>query len=354
MEHVAIDLGARNSQICRRAPDETILEERSIETRRLGEYLMKLAPSRVILETSAEAFAVADQALEAGHEVRVVPATLSRSLGVGRRKLKSDQRDSRAISEVSCRVDLPSVHVPSALSRELKRICTSREALVSSRTKLVNRVRGHLRTEIDSIRCTAEALPARLRARASERGEVLLPDIEAVLAVVELITKQVRELDTQLRTLAREIEPCRRMMTVPGVGPVTAVRFFAALDDRGRFDSASAVQSYLGLTPGLHQSGATSRRTGITKAGAAPVRRTLVQAAWAFWRFRPDDPVAQWAHAVAERRGKQIAVVALARKLAGILFAIWRDAKPYDPQHQAKKLPTDRETIATGLAAAAP
>ena len=352
MEHVAIDLGARKSQICRRAPDQTLLEERLVETRKLGAYLMKLPPCRVILETCSEAFTVADLALEAGHEVRVVPSTLARSLGVGHRKLKSDQRDARVLSEVSCRVDLPSVLVPSSQSRELKRICTSREALVESRTKLVNRVRSHLRTEVDGLRCTPEALPRRLRARSRERGEPVLPDIEALLAVIELLTRQVHELDKQLSALGRELEPCRRMMTVPGVGPVTAVRFYAALDDRERFDSASAVQSYLGLTPGLHQSGAMNRRTGITKAGAAPVRRVLVQAAWVMWRFRPNDPPVLWARAIAERRGKHIAIVALARKLAGILFAIWRDAKPYDPKHASRD--PARDAIANAMRESAP
>jgi transposase len=86
----------------------------------------------------------------------------------------------------------------------------------------------------------------------------------------------------------------------------------------------------LGLTPGENSSSDRKQRTGITKAGPAPVRATLVQAAWNLRRTRPLHPTCQWATKIEQRRGKFIATVALARKLAGILFAIWRDGSVYD------------------------
>src|SRR6185437_25977 len=105
VEHLAIDLGSKKSQICVRAADGTVVEERKLETLALGPYLASRPPSRVIVETCAESFRVADIALEAGHEVRVVPATLVRTLGVGARKTKTDKRDAQILSEVSCRID---------------------------------------------------------------------------------------------------------------------------------------------------------------------------------------------------------------------------------------------------------
>jgi hypothetical protein len=111
MDHIAIDLGGLESQICVRGPDGQVLEEVRQRTARLGSYLKKRPPARVILETCAEAFRVADAALELGHEVRVVPATLVGSLGVGSRGVKTDRRDAQILSEVSTRIDLPSVHI---------------------------------------------------------------------------------------------------------------------------------------------------------------------------------------------------------------------------------------------------
>src|SRR5690349_15017244 len=142
VNHVAIDLGGKESQICMRKEDGTIVEESRTATRRLPALMMKWEPCRVILETCAEAFPIADAAAQAGHQVRVVPATLVKTLGVGARGVKTDRRDAQVLSEVSCRIDLPSVHVPSAMARELKSACGARESLVETRTKLINNTRG--------------------------------------------------------------------------------------------------------------------------------------------------------------------------------------------------------------------
>jgi transposase len=132
--------------------------------------------------------------------------------------------------------------------------------------------------------------------------------------------------------LALTDERCKRLATVPGVGPVTAVRFVAALDQIGRFQNAHAVESYLGLVPGERSSSETVRHTSITKAGPAQVRWTLVQACWCLRRTRPSDPLVVWSKQVEARRGVALAVVAMARKLAGILFAMWRDGTIYQPE----------------------
>ena len=142
MEHLAIDLGGRESQICVRNSEGQIIDERRWPTATLGRYFATRPKSRVVVETCSEAFAVVDAALAIGHEVRVVPATLVRSLGVGARRLKTDRRDARVLSEVSCRIDVPSVHVPSRESRERKTLCGMRDALVGSRTTFINTVRG--------------------------------------------------------------------------------------------------------------------------------------------------------------------------------------------------------------------
>lgn len=337
MNHVAIDLGGRESQVCIRSPRGEIIEEKRVATRRLESLMKALPPSRLILETSAEAFRIADEALSAGHEVRVVPATLVKTLGVGARGIKTDRRDAQVLSEVSCRIDLPSVHIPSPFSRELKSLCGAREMLVETRTKLINNVRGWMRTQLLRIRSGSSATFApRLREHAEKTGQILPLHVERQLKVIEVVVAHVKEADRQLQRLACEHPICRRPMTVPGVGPVTAVWFLAALDQVARFPSAHRVQSYLGLTPGENSSSDRQQRTGITKAGSTQMRRMLIQAAWTALRYAPNQPMVAWATQVAARRGKWIAVVALARKMAGILFALWRDGTTYRPSVAAQ------------------
>lgn len=332
MQHLAIDLGGKESQICVRDAKEKILDERRCPTKRLGEYLAKQPPSRVILETSAEAFAVADLARRAGHDVRVVPATLAPSLGVGARGIKTDRRDAQVLSEVSCRVELRSVHIPSEQARTWRALGTSRDALVSSRTKLVNTVKSQLRGRLMlTHKRSSGTTPAQVRELWTELEGSVPAHVERLLLTIEALNLQIREADKELRQLVKPNETCQRLMTAPGIGPVTALRFVATLDDVSRFATAHDVQSYLGLTPGENSSSMRVRRTRLTKAGSPQMRWLLVQAAWTALRCAPNDPMVRWAKQIAERRGKQIAAVALARKLAGILFALWRDKATYSP-----------------------
>jgi transposase len=283
----------------------------------------------VVVETCSEAFRIADAALAAGHEVRVVPATLVRTLGVGARRTKTDRRDAQVLSEVSCRIDLPSVHVPSREARQRKTVCGMRDGLVSARTKLINTVRGWLRTEGLRPRSgDVVTFPARVRALG---GDVVgASHVTRQLQVIEALSAAIADADRELHAITQADPLLRRFLTVPGVGPTTAVRFAAALDDITRFGDAHTVESYLGLVPGEDSSADRKRRTAITKAGPTSLRWCLVQAAWAARRMRRQDPVHRWATAVAQRRGTRIATVALARKLAGILYAIWRDGTVYE------------------------
>jgi transposase len=155
--------------------------------------------------------------------------------------------------------------------------------------------------------------------------------VERLLVAIEALTNQIADATKELNGLAAADETCRRLMTAPGVSTISALRFLSTIDDVSRFPTASAVQSYLGLTPGENSSSQRQRRTSITKAGAPQVRWTLGQACWNAWRHRPNDPLVLWAQKVAQRRGRAIAIVAMTRKLAGILFAIWRDGTKYDP-----------------------
>lgn len=338
MEHVAIDLGARESQICVRNIDGTILEEKRWPTVRLGRYLEQRPASRVLVESSSEAFAVADLATAAGHEVRVVPSLLVRSLGVGARGIKNDRRDAQALSEASCRMELPAVHVPSPESRDRRAMCTSRDALVQTRTKLVNTVRSMMRTRLLSVRKGApETFPERARAKLLESSEGVPEHAERLLMCLDYINGQIAVADKELRQLARQDSVCQRLMTVPGVGPQTAIRFSSAVDDVTRFANAHELESYFGLTPGENVTGFKGRRTRLTKAGQPKVRWLLVQAAWTVLRTRPTHPIGRWALQVAHRRGRLVAAVALARKLAGILYAMLRDGSTYEPDRGAAR-----------------
>jgi transposase len=331
VEHLAIDLGKRESQICLRDERGEILKESRVDTCEIGEVLRRQSkPTRVVVETCAEAFSVADEVLEMGHEVRVVPATLAKALGVGERGIKTDRRDARALSKASVQMDLGSVHIPSQHARDLKAACGHRDVMVRTRTLLINNARGYLRTRRIRLNATtAKSFVNRTRKELQGRPEGLPLALDRVLRSIESLSELIAEADKELGMLAKADPVCSNLMSMPGVGPVTAISMRAGIDDPHRFPNGHRMQSYLGLTPGERSSSDTKRITGITKAGPSHLRWVLIQAAWSFWRSQPKDPNVLWAKALAAKRCNAVAIVALARRMSSILRAMWFSREPY-------------------------
>jgi transposase len=147
------------------------------------------------------------------------------------------------------------------------------------------------------------------------------------------LNEQIAFLDGVLERLSEQDEQVSCLCTVPGVGAVVASSFVCAVDEAGRFEGAHQVAAYLGLVPSEMSSGEKQRKGRITKAGNSRVRWLLVQSAHCILRLKNPDTahLRAWAEQIAARRGRKIAVVALARRLAGILFAMMRDGARYQP-----------------------
>jgi transposase len=158
--------------------------------------------------------------------------------------------------------------------------------------------------------------------------------ISPLLESLKMLDRQLAEADAELEKIVREDEVVRRLCTAPGVGPVTATTFAATIDDATRFRAAKQVRSYLGLVPREYSSGERQRRGRISKAGSSRSRTLLVEAARALlrWRNAKNEALYDWAMRIAARRGRARACVAPARKLAGILYAMWRDGTEFDPR----------------------
>lgn len=154
-----------------------------------------------------------------------------------------------------------------------------------------------------------------------------------LLAVMCHLNQQLAYSDATIEHLAVQDLRVPRLRSVSSIGPVTAAAFLAAIDDVGRFHHAHQLEAYLGLVPREYSSGETQRRGPITKAGHSHVRWLLIQAAVSILRRHPPQAEEQqsWALRIAARRGKQVAVVALARRLAGILYALLRDGSVFEP-----------------------
>ena len=335
LEYGAIDLHKVHSQIRIVDADGTVQLERRIRTGRAEfERVFAGRPlARIVVESSTESEWVA-QALEAaGHAVIVADPNYLPMYGARSRKVKTDRRDVAALAEACRTGQFRRAHRVSAAARDRRRTLRVRTQLVRARTGAICVVRAMLRQE--GLR-----LPSGSAERVLARLDRLMvpPGLQMILAPLQQLighlNTQLLTLETTLHAEARADAAVRRLMTTPGVGPLVALHFTAVLDTPARFGGhAGRASAYVGLVPSEDSSAERRRRGHITKTGPRDLRALLVQASWTLWRSRCADGAAlrTWAHALAARRGRKIAVVALARRLTRILYAQWRDGTVFRP-----------------------
>ena len=218
------------------------------------------------------------------------------------------------------------VHCKAVPTQEVKALLTARKLLVYKMRDVELAVRGLLRNFGLKVGPVSKGKFVG-RVRELVGGQTVLETvIEPLLRVRETLRKEMNGLHKQLLTLVRTDAICRRLMTVPGVGAVTAMTFKAAVDDPARFHSSKAVGAHLGLTPRKYQSGETDRTGAITKAGDAMAREALFEAATSLLcKVQRMSALKAWGMRVAKRRGFKRAGVAVARKLATVMHRMWVD-----------------------------
>jgi transposase len=338
MDYGAIDLHARESQIRIVSEDGTVSLDRRIATTRarLGDVFGARAPMRVLVETGTCSEWVAQHLESLGHEVVVADPNYAPMYGQRQRRIKTDRRDVAALAEANRLGVYRATHRVSAAQRARRQVLRTREHLVRRRAQLIGIVRAQLRPEGVRVPSgSAETFAARYAAAevAGATRAALAPLVE----VLERLGPQIVAAERATRALATGDPIARRLMTAPGIGPVIALTYQATLDDPHRFPSPNAVAAYLGLVPRERSSGERQRKGAITKAGPTRMRVLLIQGAWSIWRSRASGrALHDWVHRLADRRGRGVAIVALARRLARILWAMWRDGQDFAPARVSK------------------
>lgn len=336
---IGVDLGDRTSRMCVLDTAGEIVEEAVIATTRSSfeRRFARLERARVVLETGSHAGWANDVLEQAGHEVIVANARKVRSISSNERKC--DELDARMLAQLG-RVDarlLCPVEVRKSQQREDLMLVRARSAAVESRTALINSVRG-----------LAKASGFRLKARSSSsfHKEALDPSLRAALrplmSAIEHLTKSIARYDKQIARLCWSRYPQTRLLTqVHGVGELTALYFVLLIGDTARFERPRDVGAYLGLVPRRDQSGAKDPQLRISKTGDRLGRVLLVQCAhYILGPFGKDSDLRRFGEKIAARGGKAAkkrAVVATARKLAVVLFALLRKGEVYEPLRNASK-----------------
>lgn len=347
MRTVALDLGAKKIAYCEVAGGEVIRRTTVSELETLESLLGPQAPrARVAIEACREAWFVHAKLTEWDNEVLLVDTTRSRQMGIGQHRRKTDRIDAEVLARSVERGRVPLAHLLSPHRQELRRQLGVRRALVETRAQYITTIRGLVREQGKKLPSwdTRDFLA---RMRKTELDAKIQSVVDPLLAPLQVVDVQLADLDRAVESLSQTEPVVSLLTTAPGVGPIVAMSFVSVIDDAKRFHRAHQVEAYLGLVASENTTGGKRRLGSITKHGNSYLRSLLVQAGWNIMRLSDHaDPLRQWGHALAKRRGKRIAVVALARRLAGVLWAMWRDGTVYDTDFASR-------TSACGLKAAA-
>jgi transposase len=243
---------------------------------------------------------------------------------------KSDANDADGLAQIVRTGWYREVEVKSIESHLVRATLGVRKQLVGMRTEMNNQIRGLMKIfGLILPKGSGARFEAGVRARLAEKTELGVV-VQPLLTAWRALDDQVATLERQLVRRARRHAVCHRLMTVPGVGPLTALAFVTTVDDPTRFRRSSSVGAYLGLTPRRHQSGERDVSGRISRCGDRLTRSYLYEAAnvlltrverWSFLKA--------WALRLAKRSGPKKAKVALARKLAALLHRLWRDGTTF-------------------------
>jgi transposase len=331
MRMVALDLGKKAIAYCE-VKDNAVVRRTTVGSLETLEPLLgpEQPAARVAIEACREAWFVHRKLTEWGNEVLLVDTTRCKEIGIGNHRRKNDRIDAEVLARAVERGGIPLAHLLSPHRQELRRQLSVRRALIETRTQYVTTIRGIGREYgLPLPSCDAEDFAARLRRKPlpTELAAIVNP----LVTLLETLEVQLFTVEQRLSALSAQEPIIAQLTSTPGVGRIVAASFVSVIDDAHRFRNAHQVESYVGLVPSEDSSGGKRRIGAISKKGNSYLRALLVQSAWIILRS-PNrvDPLHQWAQATAQRRGKRIAVVAVARKLAGLLWAMWRDGTVYD------------------------
>lgn len=338
MRSVGLDLGARHIAYCEVSEGVVV---RRASVRRLGELEAMLGPespgAQVAFEASREGWHVHDMLARWGKRPVMLDTTRVQQIGVGQHGRKNDALDAEAMALALDAGRVPVAHVLSPERRALRAQLSVRGELVEMRARQVTLLRGLARSAgvLVASSSTDNFLQKLQQAPLDPATRALMAPLVATLTVAQ---EQLAAVDKEIAQVAKGDPIIRLCATAPGVALIVSATFVSVIDEAKRFRNAHAVSAYLGLVPGENTTGGKRRLGSITKHGNTHARSMLVQSAWQILRAGDaDDPLRRWADALAKTRGKKIAAVALARRLAGVLWAMWRDGTVYDPGLQARE-----------------
>lgn len=332
--YVGLDVSLAETAICVLDADGIIVREGTAPSNPndIAEWLdgLGLTFERVGLEAGATAAWLYNGLKERSYPAICIDPRRLRAM-TKTMPVKNDRNDARAIAGCMRVGWFSIVHVKSNESQELRMLLNNRRTLQAKQIDIENEIRGTLRVFGIKLagRVTAGPFERRVLDMIGDEPRLAVM-IKPMLIARSALRQQCAVLHKMMLETVKKNETCRRLMTIPGVGAITAVTYLTTIDDPVRFERSRDVGAHLGLTPKKYASGEVDRNGGISKCGDVAMRTTLYQAGLALLtRSKKNSAIRTWGLAIVRRRGLRRAVVAVARKLAIVMHRVWSDGTEY-------------------------
>jgi transposase len=338
MKHFAgLDVSLKDISVCVVDEDGHVVLRGSVgsEPTAVADFLAtrRIALERIVHESGQLSIWLQRGLVRLGLPAVCIDARIAQK-ALSARLNKSDATDAEGLAHLARTGWYTPVHVRSENADRVRTLIAARERLIRLRKDLEGHVRGTLKTF--GIRMTAIGQGKRRQtfrdqlAAAGEVDPVLAAIADGFIAAHETLCIAAEALEEDLRAIAKESRLARRLMTIPGVGPIVSLSFIALVDDADRFRKVSDVGAFLGLTPRRYQSGATDYSGRVSKCGDAAMRGLLFEAASSLIRqVRRFSPLKSWAVRLAGRRGFKKAAIATARKIAVLMLTLWKNGTEF-------------------------
>jgi transposase len=325
---IAVDIAKSVFQVAVSHHPGKVSEHYRFSRSRFKSFFVKHQPARVLFEACGSAHYWAREFIELGHEVFLLPPHEVRPY-VPRNK--TDRTDAKAILEAFRNKDINTVPVKSVDQHTLATLHRFRSSYISQRTARINSTRGILREIGIFIPPGASKVVPTVIDLISDPDSSITDPLRVVLRSacdeIKYFESRTNEIEAQLKRISKDYPVVKRLRSIPGIGLLTATAMVAFIGSANRFPSGRHFASYLGLTPREHSSGSRRHLGCISKKGDKYIRMLLVHGArsvlWSSKKKANLDRLRIWALEIERRRGHNKAAVALANKLARIVWAVW-------------------------------
>lgn len=332
---IAVDLAKMSFTVCSVDSKGKPVIRKTLNREKFSEFLRTQKPCRVAMEACGSSHFWGREARKWGHVVQLVPA---RSVYRITKTQKNDDNDAQAISIAA---NLPGMHfvpVKEKWQQDLQSVHRAREGVVKSKTALVNQTRGLLAEYGITIPVGVQKFKKALPEILEDESNQLTPSMRTLIALnqemLRVLEKQQKELESLVAAYASQSEDCQRLMQVPGVGVLTATLFISSIGDPRQFKNGRCAAAWLGLVPRQNTTAGKIKLMGITKAGDQHLRTALIHGSRSLilscLRYEKKDRLSLWIKELIEKKGWNKTSVAVANKLARIMWHLWAKKQEFD------------------------